>query len=97
MTRSRVQTLRGAGLSSGAVAAQLGMSPRTVQRIAKEEPITGPGSVDEAASKRVGRPSKVMAYKPQIERWLAEDPKIRLGVVLERLRAEGYELSLIHI
>ncbi len=93
MKRLEVQTLRGAGFVVEDVARHVGVSPRTVQRVAKEEPIDDPGAVDDAASKRMGRPSKVAPYEPKIETWLAEDPKIPTNHVLERLREEGYDGS----
>lgn len=93
MKRLEIQILRGAGILVEDVATRTGVSPRSVQRVAKEEPITDPGAVDDAASKRLGRPSKVTAYAPTIERWLAEDPKIPSNHVLERLREEGYDGS----
>lgn len=72
------------------VAAHTGASPRTVQRVAKEARIADPAAVDDAASKRVGRPSPVAQYEPKVVRWLAEDPKLPSNHVLERLRDQGY-------
>lgn len=93
MKRLQIQTLRGAGIVVEDVAAHAGVSPRSVQRVAKEEPITDPAAVDEAASRRMGRPSKVKSHEPRIETWLAEDPRIPSNHVLERLREEGYDGS----
>lgn len=93
MKRLEVQTLRGAGVPVDDVAHHAGVSPRSVRRVAKEDPITDPAAVDEAASKRMGRPSKVAPYEQQIETWLAEDPKIPTNHVLERLRELGYDGS----
>jgi len=72
------------------VVVHTGASPRTVQRVAKEAPITDPAAVDDAASKRMGRPSPVAQYEPKVASWLAEDPKLPSNHVLERLRDEGY-------
>ena len=90
MKRLEIQTLRGVGMFVEEVAAHTGASPRTVQRVAKEAPITDPAAVDDAASKRMGRPSPVAQYEPKVVSWLAEDPKLRRNHVLERLRDEGY-------
>ena len=49
------------------VAAHADVSPRSVQRVANEDAISDPVAVDDAASKRMGRPSKVSAHEPQIE------------------------------
>jgi len=93
MKRLEIQTLRGAGVVVGDVARHAEVSPRSVQRVAKEDRIDDPGAVDEAASKRMGRPSKVTPYEQQIETWLAEDPKIPSNHVLERLRDLDYDGS----
>ena len=93
MKRLEIQTLRGAGITIEDVAARAGVSPRSVQRVAKEEPITDPVAVDDAASKRMGRPSKISEHEPKIEAWLVEDPKIPTNHVLERLRDDGYDGS----
>lgn len=75
------------------VAAHADVSPRSVQRVANEEPISDPVAVDDAASKRMGRPSKVAAHEAKIEAWLQEDPKLPSNHVLERLRDAGYDGS----
>lgn len=93
MKRLEVQTLRGAGVQVEDVARHAGVSPRTVERVAKEDRITDPVAVDESTSKRMGRPSKVTPYEAKIEAWLAEDPKIPTNHVLERLREDGYDGS----
>lgn len=93
MKRLEIQTLRGAGMLVEDVAAYSGVSPRSVQRVANEEPITDPVAVDDAASRKVGRPSKVLPYERKIETWLLEDAKIPSNHVLERLREDGYDGS----
>ncbi|MGE0142989.1 MAG: IS21 family transposase [Planctomycetota bacterium] len=93
MKRLEIQTLRGVGMLVELVAAHTGASPRSVQRVAKEPPITDPAAVDDMASRRLGRPSPVAQYEPTITGWLAEDPKLPSNHVLERLRDQGYEGS----
>ena len=90
MKRLEIQTLRGVGMLVEEVVVHTGASPRTVQRVAKEAPITDPAAVDDAASKRMGRPGPVAQYEPKVASWLAEDPKLPSNHVLERLRDEGY-------
>jgi predicted ester cyclase len=67
MKRLEVQTLRGVGIHVEDVARHTGVSPRTVQRVANEGPIVDPVAVDDAASKRMGRPSKVATHESEIE------------------------------
>lgn len=90
MKRLEIQTLRGVGMLVEEVAAHAGVSPRTVQRVAKEPPIADPAQVDDEASQRMGRPSPVAQYASKVSGWLAEDPKLPSNHVLERLRDEGY-------
>jgi hypothetical protein len=54
MTRLKIQTLRGAGVLIDEVAELVGVSPRSVQRVAKEPPIEDVAAVDDAASPRMG-------------------------------------------
>lgn len=93
MKRLKVQTLRGSGMKVDEVAELTGVGARTVQRIATEAPVTDPAAVDEAASKRQGRPSKVSPFTAKIESWLEEDPKLPTNHILERLRGDGYDGS----
>ena len=67
MKRLEIQTLRRAGMLVEDVAAHADVSPRSVQRVANKDAISDPVAVDDAASKRMGRPSKVSAHEPQIE------------------------------
>jgi transposase len=90
MTRLKIQTLRGAGVLIDEVAELAGVSPRSVQRVAKEPPIEDVAAVDNAASQRMGRPSKVQAHESQVQAWLAAEPTLPTNHVLERLRGEGY-------
>ena len=52
MKRLEIQTLRQAGMLVEDVAAHADVSPRSVQRVAKEDPISDPVAVDDAASRR---------------------------------------------
>lgn len=91
MKRLQIQHLRSAGLSVERTAAASGVSPRTVERVSSEEGIEDPAEHDEAASSRMGRPSKVAAYSDRVREWLEAEPALTGIAVLERLRSEGYE------
>lgn len=43
-----------------------------------------------ARSSRVGRPSTVAPYAPQIAQWLREDPALSGAELLRRVRVSGY-------
>lgn len=51
-----VQALVQSGLSTKEIAAQMGISVRSVQRIAKEPPVAGPDDQRARSARRVGRP-----------------------------------------
>ena len=86
MTRFEVQALVGAGVQVSMVSERTGVSERSVQRIAGEEPIEDPAAVDRQRAERMGRPSAVRAYAEQVGEWLRAAPELRYGQVLERLR-----------
>lgn len=88
--RVRIQTLRQAGRSVAEVAAQVGVSPRSVKRIAAEPPITSLDSAPTPTSRGVGRPSMVAAFEPFVAELLASEPALATVEVLHRLRGAGY-------
>lgn len=90
MARARIQTLKDAGVGTGRVSDLTGASERTVRRVAAEPRVQDPAVVDEAATKRVGRPSKVAPWVEDIQRWLREDPGIAGVTLLMRACEAGY-------
>ena len=88
MKRLEIQTLRRSGHGPSEVGELAGVSPRSVQRIAQEPPIEDPVQAEATRRARMGRPSVVGAFEAQIRDWLAEDPALATGVILERLRRE---------
>jgi len=91
MKRLEVQTLRRAGHGLAEVAELTGVSPRSVQRMEHEGRIEDPAGAEKARRARMGRPSLVSAFQEQIQDRLADDPALKTGVILERLRRErGY-------
>ncbi len=86
MKRHEIQVLKNAKISNFDVAKVTEVSVRTVQRVAKEPPI-----VDEVGtSTRVGRPSKVEAYRALIQEILAGSPDLLSLEILRRVREVGY-------
>ena len=90
MARARIQTLKDAGVGTGRVSDLTGASERTVRRVAAEPRVGDPVAADEAATARVGRPSKVTPFVGDIRRWLKEEPGVAGVTLLMRVREEGY-------
>ncbi len=91
MKRFEIQVLRAAGLTVAKTAAATDVSSRTVERVSAEDPIDDPKQHDEEAKARMGRPSKVSAYRELIESWFESEPELSSIAILERLRLEGYD------
>ena len=89
--RLRIQTLREAGRSVAEVAAQVGVSPRSVKRIAAEPAIASVDAAPTPASRGVGRPSKVAAFRSFVGDLIESEPTLPTVEVLHRLRCAGYD------
>ena len=63
LKRHEIQILAGAGHSHDAVAEFAGVSSRTVDRVVKEPPVVEVDDAKERRRRRVGRPSKVEAFR----------------------------------
>ena len=90
MARHRVQVLRAGGKTLRRIAAETGISLRSVKRIVHESSIAEPGGVVSARARGVGRPSLVEAYRERIADMLAAEPKLPTLEILHRLRDLGY-------
>jgi transposase len=90
MARHRVQVLRRGGKTLRRIAAETGISLRSVKRIVRESAIEEPGDVASAKACGVGRPSVVEAYRDRIAEVLAAEPKLKTIEILHRLRGLGY-------
>lgn len=90
LDRVRIRTLRNAGHTLEGIAATVGVGRRSVQRILKEPPITGPESAPTPRSRRIGRPSQIAAFRREVERILEAEPSLPTVEVLSRLRGLGY-------
>ena len=90
LDRVRIRTLRDAGHTLEEIAAAVGVSKRSAQNILKEPPITSVESAPTPASRGVGRPSLVGAFRQDLEGILKEEPSLPTVEVLSRLRGRGY-------
>jgi len=94
LDRHAVQALLKAAHTPRQIAHQLGISRRTVQRIANEPPVN---TVDDAAvraARGIGRPGPTSAVQAQVQAWLTEDPLISPGEVQRRLLEARTPLGL---
>jgi transposase len=90
MSRHEVQILRAVGMAQAVVAAQTGVSVRSVRRIEDEPRVATSDTEDLSRARRVGRPSLAAPWTVQLQAWLAEDRAL-LGVeLLRRAREAGY-------
>ena len=93
---NQVQTLLNAGHEQVEVARIAGVSERTVRRIAGEPAIEHVDDRQERKERRIGRPSKVEAFRPLVQELVEEvDEERRRPLksveILHRARLEGYE------
>ena len=94
LDRHAVHELLRAGLKARQIAHQLGVSRRTVERIAREPT---PADADDAAERRrrrIGRPGVDAAARDAVRRLVADDPALPPGEVHRRLREAGTPLGL---
>lgn len=90
LKRHQVQVLLGAGLPVAEVARRTGVSERSVARIATQAPVTHVDDRAYARAQRVGRPSKLAEFHPDIDQMLKDESDILTLEVLRRLRIKGY-------
>ncbi len=91
LDRLRVRTLVEAGHSQERTAHLVGVSLSSVQRILREPPIEGAESGPTPQLRRVGRPSKVAAFRSLVADILEAEPTLLSVEVLHRLRCTGYD------
>jgi len=89
--RLRVRTLVEAGHSQEQAAHLVGVSLSSVQRILREPPIESAPCGPSPRSRRVGRPSKVAAFRSLAAEILEAEPSLPSVEVLHRLRCAGYD------
>lgn len=91
--RHAVQALVQSGLSTKDIAKQMGISVRSVQRIAKEQPVEEPDDKRARSARRVGRPPLPDRVVQRMRELVAEDPQAPPLEVLRQLREEGIPLG----
>jgi transposase len=90
LKRHAIQVLQRAGHTLEEVATLVGVSKRSVQRVAAEPEITHLDAAVERARRGVGRPSKVEEVRELVSAWLTAEPDL-LGVeILRRAKLAGY-------
>lgn len=94
LDRHAVQELLRAGVRPRQVAQQMGVSRRTVERIAREAAVTDPDDRAARAARRLGRPRIDGAVRTTVRQWLEEDPAMPPGEICRRLREAGTPLGL---
>jgi transposase len=90
LKRHEIQVLRRAGHTLKAVAKLTGVSQSSVQRVEAEPAVATLVGSDPTASRCIGRPSKVEAYRPFIGAEFAKQPDVRAVELLRRARLAGY-------
>jgi len=94
LDRHAVHELLRAGVRPRQIAHHLGVSRRTIERIAREP---APVDADDAAERRrrrIGRPGVPPATRDTVRQWLAEEPSLPPGEVWRRLRETGTPVGL---
>jgi transposase len=90
MARHRVQVLREAGMKLRRIAAETGISYRSVHRMVHEPEVEGRALEGQACERGVGRPSVVEEWRERVAAVLAAEPTLPTVEILHRLRAERY-------
>src|SRR5213596_3733110 len=90
MERHRVQVLRAAGLTQQRIAAEAGISERSVRTICAESTIEELVDVVRARERGVGRPSVVEAFRERLVAVLEAEPRLKTVELLHRMRGRGY-------
>jgi hypothetical protein len=90
LKRYEVQVLRRAGHSQSEVALLTGVSVRAIRRIEREGPAERSAGGTSEWRRRLGRPSRVEAFRSSVAEQLAEDPWRPSLEILRRVRSVGY-------
>ena len=90
LKRHEVEILLKAGHAKTEIARLSGVSLRSVQRIAEENPVLQVDDVAERAKRQIGRPSTVQNFRKQVVGILQEEPDLATLEILRRVRESGY-------
>lgn len=91
--RYAVRALLDSGQTQVSVARQMGISERTVRRIAREGPLDSADDRAARRSRRVGRPGVPEAVRSRLQDLIADDPDAPPLEFLRQLREEGTDLG----
>lgn len=91
--RHAVRALLDAGQKQRDIAKQLGISERSVRRIAKEPPVAEGDDASERRRRGIGRPPVPEPVKRRLVDLIGEDPEAPPLEYLRQLREEGVELA----
>ncbi len=90
LKRHEVQVLVKAGHAQEEVRRLTGVPVRSVQRIAKEPPVTEPDDALARRASAVGRPSKVEGFRKLVADLVATEKHLLAVEILRRARLQGY-------
>lgn len=90
LKRHEIQVLRRAGFSRPKVAAQTGVSVRTIRRIDQEAAVTAVDDREATKARGVGRPSKAEPYRAFVAEELQKEPELMSLELLRRAKQRGY-------
>ena len=90
LKRHEIQVLRRAGHTLEEVVKLAGASQSSVQRVEAEAPVMTVDNAGERAQRRIGRPSKVEAYRVMLGAEIAKQPDVLAVELLRRARLAGY-------
>ena len=89
--RHEVQVLRRAGHSLVETAKVVGVSPRSVRRLAAEPPVATFDTATERRKRKLGRPSKAERFRSFLIAELAVQPDVLAVELLRRAKNKGYD------
>ena len=90
LKRHEIQVLRRAGHTLEDVAKLAGVAPSSVQRVEAEAAVRTLDTVGERTRRRIGRPSKVEAFRALLGTEIARQPEVLAVELLRRAQLAGY-------
>lgn len=88
--RHKIQVLRQAGRDLVEIAEEVGVSTRSVRRVAAEPPVAAFDDKAEGGRARIGRPSKAEPFRRFLAKQLLAQPDVLSVELLRRATNEGY-------
>lgn len=90
LKRHEVEILLKAGHAKAEIARLSGVSVRSVQRMAEENPVLQVDDEAERRKRQIGRPSTVQNFRKQVVGILQQEPDLATLEILRRAREAGY-------